>query len=287
MTLRDYIIKGQNILKEAGISDYENDTRVLAMFAFGISYSDMFMKMTEEMQDDDADFFLNCIDLRSTHMPCQYITGSQFFMGYEFLTEDGVLIPRQETELLVEKALELTSGLESCKALDMCTGSGCIGISYELKRREEGHKSDEIHLADVSDNAIYVAEKNKYKLGSKCSIIKTDLFENIKDKYDIIMSNPPYIRSSDIDDIMEEVRDFEPRIALDGDEDGLSFYKRIAKHAMDYLYKDGILIMEIGYDQYEDVKELLEKNNFNNISLIKDYAGLDRIVTAYASEHDY
>ncbi len=287
MTLRDYIIKGQNILKEAGISDYENDTRVLAMFAFGISYSDMFMKMTEEMQDDDADFFLNCIDLRSTHMPCQYITGSQFFMGYEFITEDGVLIPRQETELLVEKALELTSGRKSCKALDMCTGSGCIGISYELKRREEGHKSDEIHLADVSDNAIYVAEKNKYKLGSKCSIIKTDLFENIKDKYDIIMSNPPYIRSSDIDDIMEEVRDFEPRIALDGDEDGLSFYKRIAEHAENYLYKDGILIMEIGFDQYEDVKELLEKNNFNNISLIKDYAGLDRIVTAYASEHDY
>ena len=287
MTLRDYIIKGQNILKEAGISDYENDTRVLAMFAFGISYSDMFMKMTEEMQDDDADFFLNCIDLRSTHMPFLYITGSQFFMGYEFITEDGVLIPRQETELLVEKALELTSGLKSCKALDMCTGSGCIGISYELKRREEGHKSDEIHLADVSDNAIYVAEKNKYKLGSKCSIIKTDLFENIKDKYDIIMSNPPYIRSSDIDDIMEEVRDYEPRIALDGDEDGLSFYKRIAEHAENYLYKDGILIMEIGFDQYEDVKELLEKNNFNNISLIKDYAGLDRIVTAYASEHDY
>ena len=287
MTLRDYITKGQNILKEAGIADYENDTRVLAMFAFDISYSDMFMKMAEEMNEEDADFFMNCIDLRSTHMPCQYITGIQNFMGYEFSTEDGVLIPRQETELLVEKALELTTGLKSCKALDMCTGSGCIGISYELKRREEGHKGDEIHLADISENAIYVAEKNKYKLGSKCSIIKTDLFENIKDKYDIIMSNPPYIRTLDIDDIMEEVRDFEPRIALDGDEDGLSFYKRIAKQAKDYLYNDGILIMEIGFDQYEDVKELLETNKFNNISLIKDYAGLDRIVIAYASEHDY
>ncbi len=287
MTLRDWIIKGQDILKDSGIEDYENDTRVLAMFAFDISYTDMFMKMTEEMPDEDAEFFMDCINLRATHMPCQYITGSQEFMGYEFGTEDGVLIPRQETELLVEKALELTSGRKSVKALDMCTGSGCIGISYELKRRENKYKDDEVHLADISDDAIYVAEKNKYKLGAKCSIIKTDLFENIKDRYDIIMSNPPYIRTSDIDDIMEEVREFEPRIALDGDLDGLAFYKRIASEAGEYLYKGGILIMEIGFDQYEDVRKLLIDNNFNNISVIKDYAGLDRIVVAYATEHDY
>ncbi|MBQ9278787.1 MAG: peptide chain release factor N(5)-glutamine methyltransferase, partial [Lachnospiraceae bacterium] len=257
------------------------------MFAFDISYTDMFMKMTDEMPDEDADFFMDCISLRSTHMPCQYITGCQEFMGYEFGTEDGVLIPRQETELLVEKALELTSGMKSVKALDMCTGSGCIGISYELKRRENRHKDDEVHLADISEDAIYVAEKNKYKLGAKCSIIKTDLFENIKDRYDIIMSNPPYIRTSDIDDIMEEVREFEPRIALDGDMDGLSFYKRLAACAGEYLYKGGILIMEIGFDQYEDVRKLLIDNDFNNISVIKDYAGLDRIVVAYATEHDY
>ena len=287
MTLRDWMIKGQDILNEACIEDYENDTRILAMFAFGISYTDMFMKITEDMPEEDADFFMNCIDLRSTHMPCQYITGSQEFMGYEFGTEDGVLIPRQETELLVEKALELTSDMKSLKALDMCTGSGCIGISYELKRRESGHKDDEVHLADISDDVIYVAQKNKYKLGSGCSIIKTDLFENIKDRYDIIMSNPPYIKTSDIDDIMEEVRTFEPRIALDGDMDGLSFYRRLATEAREYLFKDGILIMEIGFDQYEDVKKLLIDNHFNNISLIKDYAGLDRIVVAYATEHDY
>ncbi|MBQ9199327.1 MAG: peptide chain release factor N(5)-glutamine methyltransferase [Lachnospiraceae bacterium] len=287
MTLRDLIIKGQDILKASDIEDYENDTRVLAMFAFGISYTDMFMKMTEDMPDEDADFFMDCINLRATHMPCQYITGSQEFMGYEFLTEDGVLIPRQETELLVEKALELTSGLKSCKALDMCTGSGCIGISFELKRREDRHFDDEIMLADISEDAIYVAEKNKYKLGAKCSIIKSDLFENIKDRYDIIMSNPPYIRTSDIDDIMEEVREFEPHIALDGDSDGLSFYKRLAGEAREFLYKGGILIMEIGFDQYEDVRELLINNKFNNISVIKDYSGLDRIVVAYATEHDY
>lgn len=287
MILRDLIIEGQNILKDAGIEEYENDTRVLAMFAFNISYTDMFMKMTEEMEEEDSEFFMDCISLRATHMPCQYITGSQEFMGYEFGTEDGVLIPRRETELLVEKALELTNSMKSVKALDMCTGSGCIGISYELKRRESRHTDDEVHLADISDDAIYVAEKNKYKLGSKCSIIKSDLFENIKDRYDIIMSNPPYIKTSDIDDIMEEVRDFEPRLALDGDTDGLMFYRRLAEEAKDYLYKGGILIMEIGFDQYEDVRDMLIENNFNDISLIKDYAGLDRIVVAYATEHDY
>lgn len=287
MILRDLIIEGQNILKDSGIEDYENDTRVLAMFAFDISYTDMFMKMTEEMDEEDSEFFMDCISLRSEHMPCQYITGSQSFMGYDFITEEGVLVPRQETELLVEKALNLTEGIKECKVLDMCTGSGCIGISYALKRRETGHRNDIVHLADISEDAIYVAEKNKYKHNIDCSIIKTDLFSNIKDKYDIIMSNPPYIKTSDIDDIMEEVRDFEPRLALDGDMDGLMFYRRLAGEAKDYLYKGGILIMEIGFDQYEDVRDMLIQNNFNDISLIKDYAGLDRIVVAYATEHDY
>ncbi|MBQ8924224.1 MAG: peptide chain release factor N(5)-glutamine methyltransferase [Lachnospiraceae bacterium] len=287
MTLRELIIYGQDLLKNSGIEDYENDTRILAMFAFGISYTDMFMMMSENMPEAQIEFYKDCLNLRSTHMPCQYITGSQEFMGYEFITEDGVLIPRQDTEILVEKALELTSYVRECKALDMCTGSGCIGISYELKRREAGYKSDIVHLADISKDALAVAEKNKLKLNSECKLIKTDLFEKIVDRYDIIMSNPPYIKTSDIDEIMEEVREYEPRLALDGDSDGLSYYRRIAKEAGKYLYKNGILLLEIGYDQYEDVRDMLLENNFNNVSVIKDYAGLDRVVAAYAAEHDY
>ena len=278
MTLRDWIIKGQDILKDSDIEDYENDTRVLAMFAFDISYTDMFMKMTEEMPDEDAEFFMDCINLRATHMPCQYITGSQEFMGYEFGTEDGVLIPRQETELLVEKALELTSGRKSVKALDMCTGSGCIGISYELKRRENKYKDDEVHLADISDDAIYVAEKNKYKLGTKCSIIKTDLFENIKDRYDIIMSNPPYIKSDVIGTLEPEVRDHEPRIALDGLNNGLYFYNKIIPEAASFLAPGGMLFFEIGYDQGEEVSGLMKNEGYVDVNIVKDYSGLDRVV---------
>ncbi|MBQ9233370.1 MAG: peptide chain release factor N(5)-glutamine methyltransferase [Lachnospiraceae bacterium] len=287
MTLRDLIVYGQNLLKDSGIEDYESDTRILAMFAFGINYTDMFMKMSEDMPDDSIDFYKNCLDLRCEHVPCQYITGSQEFMGYEFITEEGVLIPRQETEILVEKALELTSGIKECKALDMCTGSGCIGISYELKRREAGFNNDTIHLADISDDALAVADKNKYKLNSKCKIIKTDLFEKIVDRYDIIMSNPPYIKTSDIDEIMEEVREYEPRLALDGDSDGLSYYRKIAAKAVKYLYKNGILFLEIGYEQYEDVRDMLLTYGFSDVSVIKDYSGLDRVVVAYATEHDY
>ncbi|MBQ9610509.1 MAG: peptide chain release factor N(5)-glutamine methyltransferase [Lachnospiraceae bacterium] len=287
MTLRELILYGQNLLKESGIEDYESDTRILAMFAFDINFTDMFMKMSENMPEDRIDFYKNCLSLRCEHMPCQYITGTQEFMGYEFITEDGVLIPRQETEILVEKALELTYNIKQCKALDMCTGSGCIGISYELKRQEAGYKDDIIHLADISNDALAVADKNKFKHNSRCKIIKTNLFEKIVDRYDIIMSNPPYIKTSDIDEIMEEVREYEPRLALDGDSDGLSYYRRIAGEAGKYLYKNGILLLEIGYEQYEDVRDMLLENGFKNVSVIKDYSGLDRIVVTYAAEHDY
>ncbi|MBR1816308.1 MAG: peptide chain release factor N(5)-glutamine methyltransferase [Lachnospiraceae bacterium] len=287
MTLRELIIYGQDLLKNSDIEAYESDTRVLARFAFDLSYTDMFMMMSEDMPEDQIEFYKDCLNLRSTHMPCQYITGSQEFMGYEFITEDGVLIPRQETEILVEKALELTSDIRECKALDMCTGSGCIGISYELKRRESRYINDIIHLADISKDALAVAEKNKLKLNSDCKLIKTDLFDRIVDRYDIIMSNPPYIKTSDIDEIMEEVREYEPRLALDGDSDGLSYYRRIAEEAGKYLYKNGILLLEIGYEQYKDVRELLLENGFENVNVIKDYAGLDRVVIAYAAEHDY
>ncbi len=280
MILKDLIKYGQETLNEAGISDYENDAKVLAMYAFELDYTGMLMKMYEEADPETEEYYKDYISIRAGHVPCQYITGTQMFMGHEFNVAENVLIPRSETELLVEQALKLTEDLDTCRALDMCCGSGCIGISYALGRMVAGHKRDEVELVDISEDALQLTEDNMYKLGTKCKIIKSDLFENIEYRYDIIMTNPPYIRSSDIEELMDEVRIHEPRLALDGMDDGLYFYRRIIADGRKHLYEGGILIMEIGYDQYQDIRELLIEAGYSNIDLIKDYAGLDRIVTA-------
>lgn len=280
MTLRELIKYGETTLQEAGIEDYVSDTRLLAMYAFNLDYTGLMMNMQEEMPDEDAEYYKGYIDIRSTHLPCHHITGCQEFMGYEFKVDENVLIPRQETELLVEEALKCADGINPCKALDVCCGSGCIGISFALKRKEAGYHNDKVMMLDISKQAINLAKENILKLEADCEIIKSDLFEHVEEKYDIIISNPPYIRTAEIEGLMEEVRCHEPRLALDGGEDGLYFYDRIIKEARKFLYEDGMLLFEIGYDQYEDVRRLLVDAGYSDVRLIKDYAGLDRVVTA-------
>ncbi len=280
MRLKELIKYGEETLNAAGIEGYVNDAKVLAMFVFGLDYTGIFMKLNDEVSSEDGKAYTDVINVRSTHYPCQYIVGSQDFMGYTFKCSEGVLIPRPETEILVETALQLTEGCTGIKALDMCCGTGCIGISYNLKRIESGHTNDFVQLADISRDAIELCEENVFNLGAKCDIVRTDLFEKIEDSFDIIMSNPPYIPTSDIDEIMEDVREYEPRLALDGMEDGLYFYDNIIRRTDRYLRQDGILIFEIGYNQYHDVRELLINKGFTDISVKKDYAGLDRVVIA-------
>lgn len=280
MQLKDLIKYGSDTLQDAGIQEYANDAKLLAMYVLGIDYTGIFMKMYDEIAIDDEETYKDVILLRSSHYPCQYIVGSQDFMGYTFKVEEEVLIPRPETEILVETALEFTCDFKDCRALDMCCGTGCIGISYYLKRREAGFKDDRVALADISNKAILLTKENMFNLGAKCDIIETDLFENIDSKYDLIMSNPPYIPTSDIDDIMEDVREFEPRLALDGMEDGLYFYKEIIDKSKTYLDSEGYLVFEIGYNQYEDIKIILLEAGFSQVSVKKDYAGLDRVVVA-------
>ena len=280
MLLRDLIKYGESTLQEAGIDDYSSDTRLLAMYVFNMDYTGIMMHMYDEMSEEDSEYFKECIEIRSTHIPCHHITGTQVFMGYSFTVDENVLIPRQETEILVEEALKCAEGIDSCKTLDVCCGSGCIGISFSLKRKEAGYEDDQVHMVDISKDAIMVAEENNFKLNAGCEINKSDLFEKVDQKYDIIISNPPYIRTSDIEDLMEEVRLHEPRLALDGGEDGLYFYDRIIKEARKFLYETGRLLFEIGYNQYEDVRRLLVDAGYTDIKLIKDYAGLDRVVTA-------
>ncbi len=280
MQLKELIKYGEKTLESAGIEGYANDAKVLAMFIFDLDYTGIFMKSNDEVSLEDEEAYKDVINIRSTHYPCQYIVGSQDFMGYTFKCAEGVLIPRPETEILVETALELTEGYKNIKALDMCCGTGCIGISYNLKRIEAGHDKDFVQLADISREAIELCEENVFNLGAKCDIVRTDLFEKIEDSFDIIMSNPPYIPTSDIDEIMEDVREYEPRLALDGMEDGLYFYDNIIRRTDRYLRQDGILIFEIGYNQYQDIRELLINKGFTDVSVKKDYAGLDRVVIA-------
>lgn len=281
--LREYIQNGMSVLREAGIEDYENDARLLAQFAFGLDYTGILMHAEDKMPRVAGERYQGCILLRSRHYPCQYIIKSQMFMGYAFEAGDNVLIPRQETELLVERTLQEADVYASCRLLDVCCGTGCIGISFALKRREAGYIQDLVTMLDVSDAAIRLAERNNGKFGTGCRIIKSDLFRGLDGsdgKYNLIVSNPPYIKSDEIDTLMDEVRLFEPRLALDGGEDGLYFYDRIIKEARDYLYDGGMLLFEIGYDQFEDVRGLFADAGYTDIKMIKDYAGLDRVVSA-------
>lgn len=280
MTLRDLIETGRKRLQDAGIEEYEQDVRVLIMHILGISYTDMLMRMPEQVDCVYQQEFERCLAMRCTHMPCQYITGYQDFMGYHFKVAENVLIPRPETELLVETALKLNRNQDTVRALDVCCGSGCIGISFMLCRRAEGHEKDMVTLLDISQDAVTLADTNNRQLQAACRVIQSDLFSNVEGRYTIIMSNPPYIRHDDISDLMEEVRDFEPWLALDGGASGLDFYDRIIRKAGDYLYDEGELLFEIGYDQFEDIRRLLVDAGYTDIACIKDYAGLDRIVTA-------
>ncbi|MDO5127523.1 MAG: peptide chain release factor N(5)-glutamine methyltransferase [Eubacteriales bacterium] len=279
MTLKEIVCQGEHILKEAGIKDATEDARLLAMYAFDLDYSSFFLQINDDVSDEAAEWFMNYINLRSTHYPCQYIIGTANFMGYEFKVCEDVLIPRPETELLVEQAICLSEGKRPCKVLDLCCGSGCIGISYRKLRKEAGYE-DYVMLADISKQAVSLADENAMRLGEQVDIVRSDLFGSVDERFDMIISNPPYIKTAVIDTLMEEVRDYEPVLALDGHEDGLYFYDRIIKEARDHLYDGGKLLFEIGHDQSEAVRRLFVDAGYEDIEQKKDYADLDRIVTA-------
>jgi len=269
-------------LRQADIPEADSDIRLLAMDVAGCTYSTLILRMAEEVTEKQAQRLHAYVTERMTHKPCQYIFGTQEFMGYEFATAEEVLIPRPETELLVEEACRIAENWKDTpdgrkrRVLDLCCGSGCIGISFSKLR----HGRDLVELADISDAAIALTKKNRERLQADCAVIQTDLFMQIEGKYDMIVSNPPYIRTDEIPKLMAEVRDFEPHLALDGKADGLYFYDKIIREAREYLYEDGYILFEIGQDQLDAVRGLLVENGYTDIKGIKDYAGLDRIVTA-------
>ncbi len=229
----------------------------------------------EEVKPFIFDFFQSAIQLLDNGMPIQYITNKQEFMGLSFYVDENVLIPQPDTEILVEEVLNKINKQD--KILDLCTGSGAIGIS--LAKNTENVK---IYMSDISEKALEIAQRNinKNKVEEKCELVTSDMFENIYSKYDIIVSNPPYIESEEIKILPKEVRN-EPIIALDGGFDGLDFYRIIANEAYKYLKEDGILALEIGYNQKEKVIDLLNKTGkYKDIYCKKDLGGNDRVVIA-------
>lgn len=273
MTLKEAYEYGQGQLKSAGIDDADLDAWYLLEYVTEITRAVYFMDMHRVLSGEEEAEYRKVVGVRAKHVPLQHIIGVQEFMGLSFCVNEHVLVPRQDTEVLVENVLQmLRPGMH---VLDMCTGSGCILISL-LKLC--GFSDVSGVGVDVSEEALEVACKNAENLGVDVTFLHSDLFSEVKDKYDVIMSNPPYIRTAVIEELKEEVKFHDPFIALDGKADGLYFYRRIVDESTNYLKKCGKLYFEIGHDQGEDVSRLMREAGFSDVTVKKDLAGLDRVV---------
>lgn len=265
---------GEERLKQAEVAEAAEHARLLLEFCCGTDRNTLLVHGDRRVSAEEYDRYQDCIEKRRKRIPLQYITGEQAFMGLTFQVDQNVLIPRQDTEILVEEVMRrLHDGM---RILDLCTGSGCILLS--LLHYSNGCTGVG---TDLSGAALQTARENAGRVpGTDVTWIQSDLFENIDtaERFDIIVSNPPYIRTDVIDTLMPEVKDYEPHSALDGKEDGLYFYREIIAQAGAYLNPEGMLFFEIGYDQGEAVRKLMEEAGYREVEVVKDYAGLDRVV---------
>lgn len=277
MTYQDCYKDAVLRLREAGVPESETDARVLLEFVCGTDRSYLLAHGDAPVEENDRERFFSLIEKRALRLPLQLLTGVQCFCGFDFTVNEHVLIPRQDTEILVEAVLKrLKPGM---RLLDMCTGSGCILIS--LLAMCEGVQGTGV---DISEEALQVARANGARLlpaERQPKWYQGDLFTALPDeeKYDVIVSNPPYIASGVIETLEPEVKNHEPRLALDGSEDGLLFYRRIVAESSTFLEEGGYLLFEIGYDQGEAVKHLMDAAGFTETAIVKDYAGLNRVVS--------
>lgn len=277
MTLREACLYGKERLTESGVPDAELDAWLLLEWCSGISRSHYLAWPEEELSPEQEKRYREALARRAARIPLQQITGEQEFMGLSFYVNEHVLIPRRDTEILVEEAAKALK--DGMRFLDLCTGSGCILLSLlHLKPHTEGVG------ADLSAEALQVASRNRERLGAKAVLVESDLFARIEGSFDLIVSNPPYIKREEIETLMDEVRLHEPHLALDGHEDGLYFYRRIAEEAPRYLRRGGGLFLEIGWDQGESVSGLLREQGFRDVRIVKDLAGLDRVVEGFMTD---
>lgn len=276
LTYYEVYREGAARLGEADIEEAELDARLLLEFVCGTDRNTLLVHGERDVSEEEYGRYCGLVERRAVHVPLQHLTGEQDFMGLTFLVNKDVLVPRQDTEVLVEEAMKhLHDGM---RILDLCTGSGCILLSLL-------HYSNDCEGVgvDLSARALSVAGKN-YEIqrtqrpDMKARFLEGNLFEGLEDRFDMIVSNPPYIKTDVIDTLMPEVREYEPVMALDGGTDGLAFYRRIAGDAGAYLNGGGMLFFEIGCEQAADVCKIVEAAGFREVEVVKDFAGLDRVV---------
>ncbi|MEY8393919.1 peptide chain release factor N(5)-glutamine methyltransferase [Lachnospiraceae bacterium 45-P1] len=279
MTWGELLLSGQKKLESAGIREYSLDGWYLFEHVFGMSRADYLLQSREAVtaEGEALEEFWEKLSRRAGREPLQHILGVQEFMGLEFYVNSDVLIPRQDTETLVETVLCAYKN-QGISLLDVCTGSGCIAISLAALG-----KYAHVEAADISNAALLTAEKNAEKIlgAGVVKFRRSDLFSAFapEERFDVILSNPPYIPSMVIEGLEPEVRDFEPRLALDGSGDGLFFYRKLAEESRSFLKENGAVYFEIGYDQGEAVERLLSGHGFKDTKVIKDLSGKDRVVS--------
>ena len=272
MNYTEAFLMGMQKLKEAEIGEAQLDARLLLEEVCGTDHNTLLCHGDREVSEAEEEQYRKALEQRAVHVPLQHLLGYQDFMGLRFQVNEHVLIPRQDTEILVEEAMRYLH--DGMRILDLCTGSGCILLSLL-------HYSNDCEGVgvDISQEALRVAAQNAELLDIKADFLKSDLYEKVTGKFDLLVSNPPYIERKVIPTLMEEVREYDPYIALDGGEDGLDFYRRIIGGAQDYLKRGGQILMEIGSRQAQAVSELLREAGFKEIDVCRDFAGLDRVVS--------
>ncbi|MBQ4059428.1 MAG: peptide chain release factor N(5)-glutamine methyltransferase [Lachnospiraceae bacterium] len=274
-TIQELLNIGKEKLESAGNEYAKYERKVLLEEVLGCNYMFMLMNPDEEVSLEKETEYLRLIDERCKHYPLQYLLGYAHFMDYTFCVNENVLIPRNDTEILVEIANDVLEQVSTnaYKVLDLCCGSGCIGISLKLY-----HNDIDLTLSDVSKAALDVTRKNLERHDVKAKVVCDSLFAGINEKQNMIVSNPPYIESRVIDTLMPEVKEYEPMLALDGGKEGMDFYNQIIEEAPSHLNVGGWLLFEIGYNQGEAVSKKMTELGFQDVHVKKDYAGLDRVV---------
>jgi len=266
--------KGKERLEAGGLKETGLDCQLFMMKATGLTKVELFTKNDYVLTENESCLYFNMVEKKKMHMPTQYILGRCEFMGLAFLVNENVLIPRGDTEILVETVLSYAEKEGINRVIDIGTGSGCIPVSL----KKFGIK--DVSAVDISEEAIVIARHNAKENSAEIKFIKSDLFKSVPEcVFDAIVSNPPYIERDVINELSEEVKDYEPILALDGGVDGLDFYKKIIEQSKNYLRAGGRIFFEIGYNQSEALHKLMKASNFKEIETIKDLAGLDRVVT--------
>ncbi len=269
------LLFGKTFLKEKNIISYDIDAKVLLMFILNIDKVTL-LTSNDNIENADYEKYINVLTRRANCEPCAYIVGCQEFMSLDFYVDKNVLIPRGDTEILVEEAIRIINENKYDSMLDLCTGSGAIAISTVK------YTGVNALASDISQNCIKIALKNAKhnNVDNKIDFVQSDLFEKINEKFDLITSNPPYIALNEMKDLMNDVVDYEPRMALTDEGDGLTFYKKIISNAKNHLNDNGHILLEIGYNQKDDIEKILLQYDFNSVKVLYDLNGHTRVLCA-------